>query len=198
MRKINRGEVPRLGAAGALLAAAGAAAPARAAGPPPTPQADDIGFLQWGATAELVCVRFWDRALDANRFGERIRRLMSAMREADRGHLVALSTALGDEAPTDEDFEVVLPNRAFASKAGIIALAEEIEESITRTYLTAVSVAVDPATRLLLGKFLVQDVSHLDAIRSLTGASSAFAGQRGPLELEQAGQWLDRHLRVRS
>jgi rubrerythrin len=194
MRKIERGELLRLGLAGALLAAA----PARAAGPAPTPQGDDIGFVQWGATAELVAVTFWNRAIEADRFGERIRRHLSAMREADRHHYGALSTALGEEAPTTEDFEVVLPKRAFASKAGIIELAEDIEESITRTYLAAVSEAVDPATRLLIGKLLVQDVSHLDAVRSLAGAPSAFAGQRGPLELEQAGRWLDRHLRVRS
>jgi Ferritin-like domain len=192
--RLSRGELLRLGAAGALLTAA----PAHAAGPPPAPQGDDIGFLQWGATAELVSVAFWDRALEADAFGARVRRWMTAMRTADRQHLTALSTVLADEAPTEQDFEVVLPRRAFGSRAGILALGAEIEESITRAYLAGVTEAIDPATRLLLGKLLVQDVAHLDAVRSLDGSPSAFAGQRAPLGLEQAGEWLDRHLRVRS
>ena len=44
----------------------------------------------------------------------------------------------------------------------------------------------------------MQDVAHYDAMRSLAGRSSAFTGERHQLDLEQAGRWLDRHLRVRS
>lgn len=200
MRELNRGELLRLSAAGALATAAGtlAAVPARGAAPAPAPQGEDIGFVQWGATAELVAVIFWDRALAADRFGAETRSWFKAMRAADVQHLVDLSAILGDEAPTTDDFEVVFPRGTFGSRTGIVAAAADIEESITRTYLAAVTQTTDPATRLLLGKLLAQDVGHLDAIRSLDGRSSAFAGRRGPLGLEQAGQWLDRHLRVRS
>ena len=147
MGKLNRAELLRLGVAGAVIGSAGLASGARAAGPPPMPQGDDVGFLQWGATAELVSVAFWDRALGAGRFGERKRRWMTAMRAADREHLAALSTVLGDEAPTLDDFEVVLPANAFRSKAGILALGTEIEDAITRSYLAGVAKVVDPATR---------------------------------------------------
>jgi Ferritin-like domain len=194
--KLNRAELLRLGVAGALLGATGAASPARAATPAPT--GDDIGFVQWGATAEMVSVAFWDRALAADRLGTRGRRWASAMRVADIQHLAGLSSVLGEEAPSADDFEVVLPEDAFATRAATLALGAEIEESITRAYLAGVAATSDPGTRLLLGKLLVQDVGHLDALGSLSGASSAFAGRRGPLELEQAGAWLDRHLRVRS
>ena len=198
MGKLNRGELLRLGVAGALVGAAGVVPSARAAGPVPAPQGDDLGYVQWGATAELVCVAFWDRALASDRFGDRGRRWMSAMRVADIQHLAGLSSVLGEDAPTLDDFEVVLPQGAFRTRAGILALGAEIEESITRAYLAGVTQTSDPGTRLLLGKLLVQDVGHVDAINSLGGGSSAFAGRRGPLELEQAGTWLDRHLRLRS
>jgi hypothetical protein len=197
---LDRSQFLRLGAAGALATLTGAAvAPAAGAqAPAPAPQGDDIGFVQWAATAEMVSVAFWDRAIAAKRFGDVVAKRMTAMRDADQQHLDALSAVLVDEAPTAEDFKVVLPKKAFATRAGIVALGGEIEESITRTYLAGVTATVDPATRLLLGKLLVQDVQHLDAIRELSGTSSAFAGQRGPLELEQAGEWLDQHLRATS
>jgi Ferritin-like domain len=198
VRMLSRAELLRRGLAGALIGVAGTAANARAAGPPPAPQGDDLGFVQWGATAELVCVAFWNRALAGGGMNERTRRHVTAMRVADGQHLRALAAVLGGDAPTAEDFEIVLPKRALASRAGILAFGEELEESITRAYLAGVAQATDPATRLLLGKLLVQDVGHLDALRAFAGASSAFAGQRGPLELEQAGEWLDRFLRVRS
>jgi hypothetical protein len=105
---------------------------------------------------------------------------------------------LADEAPTAEDFGVAFPQGAVASRARTLELGAELEEQTTRLYLSAVSEAIDPATRLLLGKLLVNDTQHLDALRALTGAPSAFAGLRGPLELEQAGAWLDGYLRVRS
>lgn len=200
MRGLDRSQFLRLGAAGALATLTGAAVvPAAAAqAPAPTPQGDDIGFVQWAATAEMVSVAFWDRALAAKRFDAVVTKRMTAMRDADQQHLAALSAVLLDEAPTAEDFRVVLPKKSFATKAGIIALGGEIEESITRAYLAGVAATVDPATGLLLGKLLVQDVQHLDAIRELSGISSAYAGRRGPLEIEQAGRWLDRHLRATS
>lgn len=200
MHGLDRSQFLRLGAAGALATLTGAtiAPVATAQGPAPTPQGDDIGYVQWAATAELVSVGFWDRALDADRFDDVVAKRMTAMRDADREHLGALTAVLADEAPTTDDFAIVLPRKAFASRDGIIALGSDIEESITRAYLAGVAGTLDPPTRLLLGKLLVQDVQHLDALRELGGTSSAYAGQRGPLELEQAGQWLDRHLRARS
>ncbi len=121
MHGLDRGQFLRLGAAGAMATLTGAAiAPAAGAqAPPPTPQNEDIGFVQWAATAELVSVAFWERALAADRFGDVVAKRITAMRDADRQHLEALSAVLADEAPTTEDFTVVLPKKAFATKAGI-------------------------------------------------------------------------------
>ena len=200
MHGVDRGQFLRLGVAGALAVAAGTAvAPAAgAAGPAPAPVDDDLGFVQWAATAELVTVAYWDRALAERGFGEQAQRWMKAMRGADAGHLAKLSAVLGDAAPSDRDFRVVLPKRKLASRAAVVALGEELEEHMLRVLLGAVSQTIDPGTRLLLGQILVNDTQHLDSLRQLAGASSAFAGLRGPLELEPAGDWLDGYLRVRS
>ena len=200
MHGVDRGQFLRLGAVGALAAVTGAVAvpAASAAGPAPAPVGDDLGFVQWAATAELVTVAYWDRALAERGFGGQAQRWMTAMRAADADHLAKLSAVLGDSAPSDRDFKVVLPKRKLASRAAAIAFGEELEEHMLRVLLGAVSQAVDPGTRLLLAQILVNDTQHLDSLRQLAGEPSAFAGLRGPLELEPAGEWLDAYLRVRS
>lgn len=188
----------QLGAAGTLAAVAGAASPVAAIGPPPAPQGDDIGFVQWAATAELVAIACWDRLAAGVPLDPRADRWVHAMRRADTEHFAALAAVLGDEAPTEADFAVQLPKRAFAPPARALALAEDVHDHLVRVYLAGVARSADPATRLLLGQLLVNDTQHLDALRALRGRSSASAGLRGPLDLEPAGTWLDRYLRVRS
>ena len=196
MGKLSRSQFLLLGATGALAAVTTPVAAAQA--PAVTPQGDDLGYLQWGATAELVSVAFWNRALRERGLGERGRRWIRAMRDGDAGHVRALRAVLGEETPTSDDFAVVLPRHAFASRARILSLGEEIEAHVTGVYLDGVSQALDPGTRLLLGRLLVNDVQHLDSLRALADGSSVFAQLSDPVDLESAGTWLDAFLRVRS
>ena len=200
MQGIDRSQFLRLGAAGAVAAVAGAVSvpAASAAGPPPAPAGDDIGFVQWSATAEMVAIACWDRVLTDVALDPLADRWVHALRRADTGHLAALNAVLADEAPTEEDFAIKLPERAFSSQDRALAFAGEIHDNLIRVYLQGVALSADPGTRLLLGQLLVNDTQHLDALRTLRGETGAFAGLRGPLDLEPAGAWLDRYLRVRS
>jgi hypothetical protein len=169
---------------------------ASAAAPlPPAPQGDDLGYVQWGATAELLSVAFWTQALARGDFSPRVKRRLGAARDADRAHLAKLSSILGAAAPRADDFELALPAKAFKTRDGILALGEEIEQHVVGVYLDGVARAGDQPTRLLLGRLLVSDTQHLTVLRGLDRQSLADDGLRNPLRIDPAGDWLDRYLR---
>ena len=196
MPRHTRAQFFSLGAAGTLAAVA--APSAWAQGPAPAPEGDDIGFVQWAATAELVAIACWDGLATRVALDATADRRVHAMRRGDTVHRSSLGAVLGEDAPTRADFAVALPKGAFRSRDRALALAEDIHDHTVRVYLAGVAQAADPGTRLLLGQLLVSDTQHLDAIRALRGRSSVSGGLRGPLDLQAAGTWLDRHLRVRS
>ena len=198
---MDRGQFLRLGAAGAVAAVAGAvSAPAAGAvGPAPAPQGDDIGFVQWAATAEMVAIACWDRVLGGVRLDEHADRWVHALRRADTGHLAALNAVLGEEAPTEEDFAVKLPKRAFATQARALAQAEEIHDHLVRVYLQGRRAGdATPARACCSASCWSTTPSTSTRCARCAGSRSAFAGLRGPLDLEPAGAWLDGYLRVRS
>ena len=191
-RQILRRDLLRLGAAGAAAALV-APAVARAQ----APQGDDVGYVQWGATAEMLSVAFWQRAIDGGGFSPRAQRRLRAARDGDADHLRRLNAVLGEDAPTEDDFEIVLPNRAFRTRAGILAFGKEIEERVTAVYLDGVARTTDQETRALLGRLLVADSGHLALLRSLAGEPVADTGLRTPMRVETAGEWIDTYLRMR-
>lgn len=199
-RQILRRDLLRLGAAGAagaLVAPAVARAQAPAPTPvAPTPKGDDIGYVQWGVTAELLSIAFWQRALDDGEWSKRAQRRLRAARDNDANHLARLMTVLGEDAPAEGDFEIVLPNAPFKTRARILAFGKEIEERVTAVYLDGIARTQDEATRALLGRLLVADAGHLALLRSLDGEPVADAGLRTPMRVETAGEWIDSYLRV--
>ena len=70
MPEIDRAQFLRLGVAGVVgtVGAGLLAGPASAALPAPKPQGDDIGFLSFGAVAELASRAWYRRALGAKGF----------------------------------------------------------------------------------------------------------------------------------
>jgi hypothetical protein len=185
------------------LAAAGAAGsallgvPAAVAAPRgrPAPRGEDVGYLQWGAAAELLSTTFYTRALEARGVTADDRARFAEARAADRRHLAELAGVLGTTAPERADYRYAFPRGTFASRDAVLAFAAEMEDRIVRVYLDGVAETQDPATRLMLGRMLVSDTQHLAAARRLAGRRSADIGIRAPHGLQAGGTWLDRHVR---
>lgn len=192
---LDRSEFLKLGAAGALAAfAGGGAATAAAQGPAPAPEGDDIGYVQWGATAELLSVAYWRQAIASEHFTDRAKRRLRAARDADAAHLRRLNAVLGEDAPSDDDFEIELPASAFRSRERILAFGQEVEQRVTGVYLDAVNRVVNPETRLLLGRLLIADTQHIALLRTLANEVVLDGGLRSPIRVETAGEWIDRYL----
>lgn len=195
---MNRSEFLRLGAAGALAGLAGGGGTAAAAPLPPAPKGDDLGYVQWGAMAEMLSVAFWRRALDEGDFSPRVKRRLRALRNADAEHLAKLTAVLGEDAPSEDDFEIALPASAFRTRDRILAFGQDIERRVVGVYLDGVARTSDEPTRLLLGRLLVSDAGHLSVLDGLEGHSIADDGLRNPIRVEQAGAWLDGFITSRS
>ncbi len=198
---LHRSEFLRLGAVGVLAGLVGGSGVAAAQVPPapdpsvPVPKGDDLGYVQWGAIAEMLSVAFYSRALASGEFSERVERRLRAARDADRNHLAKLNAVLGEDAPSEDDFEVVLPANAFKTKARILNFGLEIEQRVTGVYLDGIARTSDQPTRLLLGRLLIADGQHVTMLRGLAGEPQADGGLRNPVRVERAGAWIDRYLR---
>src|SRR3954454_15283472 len=186
---ITRAELLRLGVAVAGGAGVCAAPPA-AALPPPAPQGDDIGFLSFGAVAELTSLAWYRRALRVRGFSAGERRRLTAAATAKRAHLQRINTALGADALLPGDFAANFPASSLASRGRAIAVGREVEDLLVGVYLNGAAFARDAATRLLIGRLLAYDAQQLSWLRGLTGglAGSVLAS---PATLEQAGARLD-------
>src|SRR3954463_5619636 len=105
---MNRAQFLRLG----IAAAAGAgvlAAPAAAALPPPAPQGDDVGYLSFGAVAELTSLAWYRRALRVRGFSAGERRRLTTAATAKRAHVAHINAALGPDAVAPADFAARFP-----------------------------------------------------------------------------------------
>lgn len=179
---VTRSALLRGGAAAGLAAMLPAGA-ARAALPAPAPVGDDAGFLQFAAIAERVSATYYRTAGAKG----------AAAQKA--GHVAKLTAALGDDAPADDDFAVVLPARAFRTVAGTAALGVRIETLLVRTLLGALASTQDGSTRLLLARLLASDAQRLAILRAEAGLAP-MTGLPVPLNLEAAGTELDALLKA--
>jgi len=201
MTGVDRATFLRRGVAGALAASAAGlplAARARAA-TPVRPAGEDIGFFQWGATAELVSLAFYDRALHASLtwgargFSPAERTRLKLARAGDAEHLRKLRFTLQGDAPKTSDFTFVLPDGAFRNRRSILGFGVQLKELIAGVYLDGVTSATDPGSRALLGRLLAGESQQISALHVLAGAP-ATAGLLRPVFPQQASDALDRYI----
>jgi hypothetical protein len=195
--ELDRGDFLRLGAGGLVLAATGAVAPAVAGAqvPLPNPQDDDISFLSFAAVAERASRDFY-RAAYRRRgagFSPSERHHLERVATTKRAHIVRIDAALGADAPLTADFVTVLPKNAVAKKARALALGRQLETLLVRVYLNGIGYATDSATRLFLGRLMGFDAQALCWLE-LRAGMAAPSGLASPIDLEPAGEALDRFL----
>jgi hypothetical protein len=191
--EINRGQFLRLGAAGVVgtVGAGLLAGPASAALPAPTPRGDDVGFLSFGAVAELTSRDWYQQAVRVTGLTSGERSRLRTARAAKADHIKRINTVLGADAIASDDFAANFPAGAFGTKAGAVALGASIEQMLVGVYLNGAAFAADGATRLMLGRLLAYDAQQLAWLHGLSGRAPA-TGLAVPLSVQQAGDQLDR------
>lgn len=190
----DRSRFLRLGAATVAGTALVAAAPARAAVPAPTPQGDDVAYLQFAATTKLVSVSLGATLLRSRGFDAATRKQLTTLRSSDKVHLQRLATVLGEDAPQFGDFDIALPPGG-RSRAALIRHATELSGLTAGVHLSGVTDCVDPATRTLLGRLLWSEATHLSTLHALAGRPVATTGLPAPISLDDAAPRLDAYLK---
>lgn len=189
---IDRASFLRLGAASALgLLAVPAVAQAQQTLPLPSPQGDDLGFLQFEILAERV-------ALDAFRAARKHPGFWSAPeREQLRtalvqtaAHISQLTVAMGANAPEPDDYAVNLPAGAFASRRSTLSFLERLEQLLVGVNVSGAAFSADSATRLLIARMLADNAQILSTLRAMHG-SPLVSALPNPIDLEAAGNQLD-------
>jgi len=188
---IDRASFLKLGAAGALTVGAGVAG---ATTPVATPVGDDESFVAFGAVAEGVGAAVYRRALLAKHtFDRHERDLLRAAHAAKLEHATTLTGILGTDAESAGDFVTTFPKGSLRSRRSLLRQAERLERLVIGVYLSGVAYAADENTRALLGETLAADVRQLAVVRALRGMEP-LAGKLAPVDIEVAGNVLDRYL----
>lgn len=192
---LSRRRRPWLAAPIVGLALLIAAAPATAQRYPPSPQGEDVAFVQLGAVGELVTLELCraaarSSALDASE-AHTFARLAAVQSQGWR----RLDSLLGEGAISREAFTVRLPAGVLRSRARTIALAARFERLLAGLYLSGVESAVDPPTRLLLGRHLATSVRNLTVLRRLRGSHLNLRAPR-QLSVEYVGDQFDAYLAI--
>jgi hypothetical protein len=165
---------------------------ARAATPTPVkPIEDDIGFLQFGAVAELLCIHLYKAAADHPGFSERQRGWLLQARAADKEHYSRLAVPLGGDGPSFGDYKLNFSAKDLKSRAGLLKLCNDIERLATGVYIAGAANAADPGTRELLARLTAADTDHMACLRRIGGRPPLTGSLPPAIQLEDAGPKLD-------
>jgi hypothetical protein len=187
----------RLAAVTLGTAAAGSlAGPRPAQAVAPRPIGDDLGYVQFGVVAELVCEAFYHRALtEGHGWTHGERRRLKLAHDGETHHLRRLNALLGQDALERGDYEIVFPTDTFGSRARTLAQGRRLEEMVVGVYIDGVTNTADPGLRELLGRLVAADARHLAGLEELGTGTAASSGLPPAMFLDNASPELDDYLR---
>lgn len=138
MTDVNRAQFLTRGAAGGLALVAGGTVLGLAAGQATAATAaGDVAIAKLAATAELLAIDFYSRAISSRKFTGDEREYLIDARRNERDHYTALARVIGRGAPKGLRFQY--PTGAFASRASIAKLGVALETAFVGAYLGAVT-----------------------------------------------------------
>jgi len=163
----------------------------------PSPQGDDIAFLQLGAVGELVTLELYRQAEHAEALGAPEKHTLARLADQTSKAWREFNSLLGEGAISREIFAVKIPASVLHSKGKTLALAARFERLLTGLYLSGVESTVDPPTRLLVGQHLSMSTRDLTVLRGMRGAKLDMKMPK-QLSVEYVGEQFDRYLGIPS
>lgn len=161
----SRGEFISLGAKGGLALVVGGSLLGVAAGPALGQATGDVEIAKLAATAELLALDVYTRAIDTGFFSGDVLAYMQAARQNEQDHYDALAEVLGSEAPSGVMF--TYPNGTFASAASIAATGVALETAFVGAYLGAVEALESNDLKAVAGQIGANEAQHLTTFKRL-------------------------------
>src|SRR3712207_4674840 len=162
---IKRAEFFSLGAKGGLALIAGGSLLAATTGPAFAQGGGDTAIAGLAATAELLAIDFYGRALRAGKFRGEERDYLRAARVNERDHYKALAGVLGSGAPQDLAFRY--PRGTFRSRRSIARVGVALETAFVGAYLGAVTALQSNDLKGVAASIAVNEGQHLSVFSEI-------------------------------
>lgn len=139
---------------------------------------DDVAIAKVAATAELLAIDVYTRALAARRGGHLIfsgatRKYLTNARKNERDHYAALKGVLGADTPAGLKFKY--PAATFGSASSIVDLGVTLETAFVRAYITAAKQLTTADLRLVAAQIGASEASHLGFLLNAQGQGKTLA-----------------------
>jgi hypothetical protein len=129
----------------------------------------DADLAKVAATAELLAVDFYKRAIASGHFTGDERVYLAAARDNEIEHYDLLKAALGKATPRGLRFKY--PNGVFTSRGSVATLGQALETAFLGTYLGAVGSFKSNALKSLAGQIAATESRHLGVMTNVAAGA---------------------------
>jgi rubrerythrin len=150
---------------GGLALVAGGSLLGVAAGPALGQASGDVAIAKLAATAELLAIDVYGRAIDTGFFKADVLAYMEAARQNEQDHYDALAWVIGSAAPKGVKF--TYPAGTFASAKSIAATGVALETAFVGAYLGAVEALESNDLKAVAGQIGANEAQHLTTFTRL-------------------------------
>jgi len=178
---MGRGEFLSLGMRGGIALVAGGAVLGAAAGPALGQASGDVAIAKLAATAELLAVDVYTRAIETGVFTGDVLAYMEAARQNEQDHYDALAKVLGAEAPKGVKF--TYPAGTFKDAATIATTGVALETAFVGAYLGAVEALKDNDLKGVAALVGANEAQHLTTFKRLAAGNTLVANPSFPKSL---------------
>ena len=133
----------------------------------------DVEVAKVAATAELLAIDVYTRAINSGIFSGATRRYLVNARKNERDHYAALKGILGDQTPSGLRFKYAA--NQFKSAGRIVNLGVTLETAFVRAYITAAKAMSTADLRLVAAQIGASEASHLGFLLNAQGKGNTLA-----------------------
>ncbi|WP_217922626.1 ferritin-like domain-containing protein [Miltoncostaea oceani] len=180
----SRAEFLSLGAKGGLALVVGGSVLGVAVGPALGQAAGDVEIAKLAATAELLAVDVYSRAITTGFFTADVLAYMEAARQNEQDHYDTLAGVLGADAPKGLKFKY--PAGTFASAKSIAATGVALETAFVGAYLGAVEALESVDLKAVAGQVAANEAQHLTTFKRLDAGNTLVPNPSFPESLTAA------------
>jgi hypothetical protein len=165
MMETTRAAFLSRGAKGGLALVAGGSLLAVTSGPAHGATAADADIAKLAATAELLAIDFYTRAIASKKFSGDELSYMAAALGNERDHYAALAGVLGSAAPKGVKFKY--PTGSFRSARSIGALGQALETAFVGAYMGAVTALKSNELKGVAAQIGANESRHLSVLSNI-------------------------------
>jgi hypothetical protein len=169
MTETTRATFLARGAKGGLALVAGGSLLALAEGTALGAATSDADIAKLAATAELLAIDFYSKAISSKRLSGAELAYLHAARDNERAHYKALAGVLGKTAPKNLRF--AYPRNAFASARSIGSLGQALETAFVGAYLGAVTALKSNDLKGIAATIGANESRHLSVLSNIAAGT---------------------------